>query len=138
VTTIAFKDGILAADSKICAGGTFAGYETKIHKVKGCLIGGAGSNAVYLAFRSWVAGGMNGACPLTKDIGNMFLVPPKGQPICWCDDGPFFLKTPFWSFGSGDAIALGAMEAGASAEEAVACAAKWDSCTGGPITALNL
>lgn len=44
---------------------------------------------------------------------------------------------PFWADGSGCDYALGAMQMGATAEQAVAVAMIWDQCTGGQINVIR-
>lgn len=137
MTTIAFKDGLLAADTLSCWGGYFAGHVTKIHRQGRLRLGGAGSVTVYQQFRDWVRKGMSGECPLKKDIANVFLVLPDGTCVCWSDDGPFTMSTPTWAFGTGEKIAVGAMEMGASAEQAVRIAMRHDMYSGGDVTVLT-
>lgn len=138
MTTIAYRDGVLAADTLSSSSGTVAGYQTKIYRERGLLLGGAGSVAAFERFRDWIRSGMAGDCPLQKDIGNMFVITPDGRCTMWCDDGPFRITADFWALGSGELLALGAMEVGASAAEAVRAAIKHDTRSGGDVTTLRL
>lgn len=138
MTTIAYKDGVLAADTLITANGMICGYAKKIWRAGRLLIGGAGSDAVTNTFRDWVKDGMSGDHPLKKDIGNLFIVKPDGLTVMWCDDGPFLMKETFWALGSGEEVAMGAMAAGASARKAVQLACARDTRSGGDVTVLKL
>lgn len=138
MTTIAWDGKTLAADTLSTCSGIRSAYHAKIWREGRLLIGGAGSRTVTLQFRDWVRTGMKGACPLTKDIGNVFVVTPDGTGVMWCDDGPFHMDNEPWALGSGEQFALGAMAAGKTAEEAVAIAALYDTCTGGDVTALKI
>jgi len=48
------------------------------------------------------------------------------------------VRAPFYALGSGYQVAMGAMEFGATAEEAVRAAIKWDTGSGGDVTVLRL
>jgi ATP-dependent protease HslVU (ClpYQ) peptidase subunit len=137
MTTIAWDGHSLAADTLFNSGGQFAGFDAKIHRLGRLLIGCAGSVAVYEQFRDWVKGGMKGECPLKKDIANTFVVTPEGRAVMWCDDGPFRVSTTQWALGSGERYALGAMEMGATAAEAVAAAIRHDLASGGEVMVLR-
>jgi hypothetical protein len=138
LTTIAWDGRTLAADTLTTCNGAFDGYGPKIHIERGVMVGGAGSSAIYERFRDWVRTGMVGDCPLQKDVGNMFVIPPVGHAVMWCDDGPFRIATEKWALGSGENYALGAMEMGATAEQAVRVAMKHDRHSGGEVTVLSL
>lgn len=138
MTTIAFKDGVLASDTQVTSNGFRVGFASKIWRVGRLLIGGAGSDCYTQKFRDWVRGGMEGDHPILKDIGNVFILRPDGEGVMWCDDGPFLIKEPFWALGSGEQIALGAMHRGATAAEAVETAIAFDTRSGGKVVALAL
>lgn len=138
MTTIAWDGKTLAADTLVTSNGFRTGYEAKSWREGRLLLGGAGSRTVSLQFRDWVRGGMKGACPLTKDIGNVFVIRPDGLGVMWCDDGPFIVGPEPWALGAGEHVALGAMEMGASARRAVKAAIKHHTGSGGEITVLKL
>lgn len=137
MTTIAFRDGVLAADSLVTCNGLRDSTAVKIHRVKGVLLGGSGASAIYQKFRDWVVGGMKGQCPIEGHDFNGLLVSPFGV-IGFNTSGPVFVNAPFYALGSGYQIAMGAMEMGATAEEAVAAAIKWDISSGGEVVTLSL
>lgn len=65
---------------------------------------------------------------------DMLAVSPKGKLLLWDQRGHGHpLGTKFFSIGSGSELAMGAMEAGASAVEAVRVAIKWSPSCGGRV-----
>ena len=135
MTTVAFKDGQLAADTLHTTQGSRAGYQRKILRQGRCLIGYAGAASNFEAFRNWLATGALGK--FTSQDGNVFIIPPTGFSICWEDgDTPWRETQPYWALGSGGEYAMGAMTAGATAEEAVRIACQHDTGSGGDVTVL--
>lgn len=137
MTTVAYRDGILCADTLKTCNGLRDDYGTKIFRVGPVLIGGAGPASVCLRFRDWVADGMEGDSPFMGEDGNGLLI-SESAVICFSVSGCYPIKAPFYSLGSGYQIALGAMDQGASAEEAVRAAIRWDTSSGGDVTVLHL
>jgi hypothetical protein len=140
MTTIAFANGVLAADSLTSFGEIRGGINTKIAKRGSILAAAAGTTALCQAFMDWFRAGMNGDPPAMKlDDFTAWGV------LFYADDGIASLneagwercRTPLWTNGSGGEIALGAMGAGKSPEEAVRIAARFDKSTGGEITVLS-
>lgn len=140
MTTIAFKNGVLAADTRWSDEGRSDDYSPKIWRVGKVLIGACGSRSAAAKFRQWVLDGMNGNSPYEGNpIGNGMLVAPGGKLVCWCGAGPWpVVSMPFYALGSGTHYAQGAMAAGATAEEAVRIASRYDQATGGELTVLHL
>lgn len=137
MTTIAYKAGVLAADSLTTVNGMRDSFAQKIWQVGPLLIGGAGSSALCIQFYEWVKEGMEGQCPIRCDGANGFIVTPDDTIVTWGENGPWTSRgVEFCAFGSGERFALGAMAAGASAEEAVAAAIRFDVYSGGPIRTL--
>ena len=114
MTTIAYKDGVLAADTRVTAGTTIFPNESKI--VEG--VGIAGSWEAVCALRNGQAMPKKGWEALTV-AGTMF------------DSGgeQTLPEGDFWAIGSGAHFALGAMAMGATPEEAVKIAARYDTGT---------
>lgn len=141
VTTIAYRDGVLAADSLATIGDTKAhGSYQKIRRIGDYMVGAAGSVAASEEFINW----------LLKH-GDDDDLPPKGQYSALVIDAkgrvreiesgsilPVPRNAKFYSIGSGAPYALAAMYAGASAAEAVKIAAKIDTSTGLPVKILVL
>lgn len=146
MTIIAYRNGIMASDSLVTERGLRVGMVRKIARTAdGCLVGGVGSMALNAAFQAWAHAHL-AAC-LRCDEGFRPFV-----PAAWGDQFTGVVVTPdvrmlivdqaqhlavmeadFHAEGSGQAIALGAMAHGATAEEAVAIAIRLDTACGGPI-----
>ena len=144
MTTIAYRNGVMAADSATSANGTTIGYTTKLAKnPSGDVCGGAGITAICATFRKWFEGGETGEMPnLGKDDDEdaVFLVARvSGEIQFYSRLGVSTLcNTEYAAEGSGTSVALGAMHAGASSYDAVRAAAHHDTRTGGPIQTLRL
>ena len=139
MTTIAYKDGIVAYDSRITEGSFVVDNNCdKMRKVQGLtfFVCGdvAGENAL---IRSYV----NGAC--TEEDAET-----AAHSMAWVVDGGIIYRLltlegelyiepqrpgNHIALGSGTPFAIGAMDAGASAMEAVKIAAQRDVATGGKI-----
>lgn len=138
MTTIVYRSGTLAGDTLTTANGNRDGYVQKVRRVGRVLIGFSGPIATGLKFEQWVKGGMVGNGPYEGgDQGNGIVVSAAGV-VCWAGAGPWPVTTDFYALGSGADLAMGALECGATAEQAVAVAAKHNVDTGGPITVLRL
>jgi hypothetical protein len=139
MTTIAYKDGVLAADTLATSNCLRDNYGTKIWRVGKLLVAASGNKACCLRFRTWVADGMEGESPFEgADLGNGLVIAPDGNIVCWGENGPWPVTVPFYTLGSGYQLALGALAAGASAIEAVKIAAEYDTHTGGEVESLTL
>lgn len=136
MTTIAYRDGVMAADSKVGCGTTVRGEIQKLYRVNGNVIGFSGALGTGLRFLRWVEAGMPDDRPsLPHDDGFRGLL-ARSDGVCLTFDSDLMaqqIDAPFHACGSGVEIALGAMAAGASAEEAVKIAAQYDVYTGGTI-----
>lgn len=140
MTTIAYRDDVLAADTQITCGSQIDGWATKIYRLGSVLYGATGSSGLTEAFKSWLCRGMVGEAPALKDgesTANGYIFPGGNRVVwryenVWCSH-----EAPFFAYGSGGEIALGAMLAGATAEQAVRAAAERDTNTGGAITVLR-
>ncbi len=83
---------------------------------------------------------MNGDAPALKEGEESAngLIFPGGNRVVWRYNAVWASHiAPFFAYGSGSELALGAMLAGATAEEAVRAAAQRDTGTGGEITVLH-
>lgn len=139
MTTIAYRDGVLAADSQITLGAMkVPGVAVKIGKTKGgVLYAGAGSVAACGKFFDWVNSPDDGELPEGEYAGLVIL--PKGE-LMEIENGTFLpkMRQKFVAIGSGGGYALAAMYAGATATEAVKIATKLDINSSGPIKTLKL
>lgn len=140
MTCIAYRDGIMAADSEMNISGVKS-LCTKIAKKNGHLIGMCGENCPPLDdFLDAFADLDEEARKLMKEFNFAALVvTPAGEMQLW-DRLMVFepLKTDFYAIGSGGDVALGAMDMGASATRAVKAACKWSAGVGGRVVRRKL
>lgn len=139
VTTIAYRNGVLAADTAMCQGGVMMGSVQKIaRRDDGDMCGSAGDASYNAAFTAWFLLGENGIPPEAKSEENAFdrgvIFRKSGQIDVFEPRGRFQASAPYFAFGSGKEPALGAMFAGADAETAVRAAIEFDPHTGGNVT----
>lgn len=145
MTTIVYRDGVLAADSRAYRGDKSPlGTKVKIHRLWDGSLFGASSNCVGAdtLLRRWVEEG----CPSQKsgdikpDSFEMILIRPNGEVFFAHDNldlsGP--LEAPFFAIGSGEQYALGALEMGADAVRAVRVACEFDVWSDGQILSICL
>jgi ATP-dependent HslUV protease subunit HslV len=142
MTTIAYRDGILATDSLIQSGGTRVGTTQKVFKSKnGTLLAFAGNAHLAADIQHWIDKGLSDdATPDTDGTGTIVIVKPDGT--FWTLDGgaaaPYPLEAPFFAEGSGQEVALGAMAMGANAVQAVEVAIHFDTGSGAPVQYVEL
>lgn len=143
MTAIAYRNGVMAGDTQAGFGHVVAS-DQKVFKHDGYLVGVSGAR-----------------CPSNDDISRwlfldinarrrpefkggdfeILVVSPKGKMLLWYSSGllyPVPASAKFWAIGAGAEVCMGAMEAGASAERAVAAAIKWQRDCGGHVTAKRL
>jgi ATP-dependent protease HslVU (ClpYQ) peptidase subunit len=157
LTTIAFRDGVLASDSKVSSGSdVFVGEFQKIFKL---IVEEELSWIDRLVFRKepeqveYLIGAAGTLEDIQEYIGNMFMGGERTKAsydcsllaVCQDDEGGYIitkydggqkgfqLSAKYASIGSGYEIALGAMYHGASAEEAVKAAMYHDNTSGGEL-----
>jgi ATP-dependent protease HslVU (ClpYQ) peptidase subunit len=134
MTTIVYRDGVLAADSRLTQGGTIVhDKQRKIRRLAdGSIIAGAGALAKVQRWERWIARGRKGKKP-EGSFDAILLTSEK--LLAWEDKGdPVELdRQQFYAWGSGSLAALGALHHGATAEEAVQCAIKVDCGSGGKV-----
>lgn len=144
MSVVAYKDGIMAADSRAYGGKYQAspGAKAKAHRLADGTRVGLVSAVVGLPekYLAWLAGGAKPEdwsgdkpdlrCLMVKPDGAVFLA----------DEGLTFsgpIDCQVYAIGSGAEFALGAMAAGASAEEAVRVACRYDPHCGEPVLVLR-
>lgn len=125
MTIIVFTDGIMAADSGVFAGDRWSGAATKIVRGRdGGLAGAAGTRAGCHLFLKWFEQGSAGQFVPPQDDGHGFgalMVDPSGNVTRMDKHGTIY-PSPNVAYhieGCAEDIAAGALEAGATAEEAV-------------------
>ena len=154
MTTIAYRNGVLAADSRVTvsseAGGdrTFnceklfrkfvAGPEGAIEEV---ILATAGDSTSGMVFVDWYGSGHEP--PVQQFIAaaadfTVLVLRKDGlwEYDAWCRG--MQIKDEFYAVGSGTKLALGAMEMGASALKAVEIAARRDPYTAAPFLSMRL
>ncbi len=139
MTTIAYKDRIMAADSGCFNGGLYEGEVDKISILPDAgVIGCCGEYGAILKVIEWLtAGGKPREKPrLSRDSEfTGLLVRPNGEVVHYqLGLRPLRLTADFHAIGSGRQIAVGAMAAGASAEQAVRIACHYDQISMEPVT----
>lgn len=155
MTTIAVKDGIMVGDGRCSLGSTVIKDDmVKVFWINNHLMGGAGRARSISTFAQWLQKHTDYTI-VNQEVGDLVdLIPPVLQ-----DDEEFtaLVLTPDKqvlmydgnvalnlgqdvpaSIGSGSVLALAAMDAGASAEDAVKIAMKRDVYSGGEITVVKL
>lgn len=138
MTTIAYKDGVMASDSLYTNGNDRRDYYMpKVHRLgrQGLLLGHAGGAPYAHTFKAWLHTDLKEGSP---DLGGprgaeMLIALPDGMLITVTHGGWEWYRAPFAAIGSGGDYAMGAMQAGASAEEAVRAAMALDTNTGGDV-----
>lgn len=139
MTTLAFRDGVLAAD-RLCSGNSaIYGFKTKIVKRHGFIAGATGSTPLCRRFTDWFMDGMAGLPTMRNgdcDATGVLIIAPK-RWITFTPDGHEFYEREFMAWGSGCEFAIGAMAMGATAEQAVEVASRFCLHTGGPVDTLR-
>jgi 20S proteasome alpha/beta subunit len=137
MTTIAYKDGIVAYDSLVTVGRQKHSEPAKVFKWQGTLVGMCGADCPEnYKVKAW----LDEIAASPKVIGmkkaefELLLIPKEGLlRLLYSDGRGLFINYPFYAIGSGSDYARGAMAMGATAEEAVRIAAEYDTSTGGKI-----
>lgn len=136
MTTIAYRRGVLAADSQITSGDLRAGRARKIGRHLDVLAAWAGKVHDGQPFLRWVEGGMEGEPPeMEHATGALFF--PKEEVVLFHSGGSESRYVDTFGMGTGGEIAQGAMLAGATPFEAVKAAIKLDIYSGGPVRTLT-
>lgn len=140
MTTVAYRDGILAADTQITYGATLLqGSYQKIHKLSnGALYGFCGSlEAGEFMRRHLIQVGKGKGhledIDLRDENYEAIIVQPDGKTYFFEKRIWSRLKLPYVAMGTGKEHAFGAMFVGASAKQAVKAAIKLDPNTGGKV-----
>lgn len=143
MSIIAYRDGIIAADTLTTAGQTRVGHNPKIARNShGDLAGAVGGLAFCENFLVWFRNGEKGERPKATsdgdghtDMGIIFR--RDGTIVEIGSDGEFpASRAEFYAIGCADDVALGAMYAGASAADAVRAAIALNVHCGGEVETL--
>jgi hypothetical protein len=139
MTTIAVRDGYLAADTIVSYASFNNGETTKIAACGDFYVALAGAAFLRFELEAWAREG----CPV--DAVPTLLMDNKGKfsALFLRRDGKVFefdegylmpVHAPYYAIGSGSLFALGAMAHGACAMEAVVASSRHDKSTGGEVT----
>jgi len=145
MTTIVYRDGVMAADSRAYKDRyTSLGVKMKIRRLRnGTLVGcSTSNNGMPEAVTAWYDEGMPNGPKGLQDLFSMTekpgfeLIAVDRDGIATYIDGtclPTSAKAPYHAIGSGDGYALGAMAAGKTAPQAVLIACQFDCLSAPPI-----
>jgi hypothetical protein len=134
MTTIAYKDGIVAVDSLSSADGIIlSNTEKKIFKLSCGIVVGCGLTREIWQMVRWLESATDLNCDQPSNESTVLLFTPK--EITVFREGSYYYESPkhCFSWGSGYGIALGAMAQGATAITAVKIACKLDIYSGGKV-----
>lgn len=141
MSTIAYRNGIMAADTRAYGGRgePTPGRKVKVHRLDDGSIVGVSTATLGLSerFVAWLRAGANPKEFDAKFDMRAVMVKPSGQ-LYVADDTPYFsgpMETDYYAIGSGAGYAMGAMAMGATAEEAVRVACEHDPHSGMPLMA---
>ena len=134
MTTIVYRDGVMASDSQITDRGIVVAEEKKIIRYDGTLIGVAGNLDADAAFLEWVKFEQTDK-PDLKNSDFEALVVRQDGTMLWYGVNliPLKMTSPYIAIGSGFHVAMGALHLGANAKEAVQVACDLDVLSGGTI-----
>lgn len=128
MTTIAYRDGVMASDSGSWNGDACHGWARKLARATdGTLYGVSGSAAKAHEFLRWVDGGQCGERPTPGKVGDrgdfiVLICKPDDDVILLTHEGEEHYQAPYFAVGAAAAVAFGAMHAGATAWDAIAAA----------------
>ena len=139
MTTIAFRDGVMACDSRM-TGGYIAVCRSKVVVGRDCLVGFCGDPIAAYGGAMYLAGEIQDR-PQSNDSDDVtFLVWRDGR-LYLADSSLRELPldgNKYFAIGSGEQAAIVAMHMGASAKEAVQMAIRVDENSGPPVKEFSL
>jgi 20S proteasome alpha/beta subunit len=143
MTTIVYRDGVLAADTRSMAGGwIMCGSCSKVSKTAdGRLLGITGDLAEASALAEWLRtlpAKRAVARPALKENSAVIEISARGSIRTYEGAGCFKITAPYYAWGSGSPPAIAALYMGASAVEAVKIAARVDNNTGSKVHSVSI
>lgn len=137
MTTLAYRAGVLAADSLCRVGDWNAPYSIeKLFRMKdGSVCGVCGNYTEAIAFINWLNAKKADSRPSLT--GATVVQMTADGVVVHESEGCYPVKGEFGAWGSGLPVALGALHMRATAEEAVRVAALVDEGTGGAIVSMK-
>lgn len=143
MTTIAYRDGVMASDSRAYSGSrNYIGSKNKIHRLSNGSLIGLSSSVVGECERlkRFVEGrGVELECELDMPV-QALLVTVDGS-VYYFSEGRSFsgpINNDYFAIGSGEQYAIVSMSLGASAAKSIETAIEFDVWTGGDIKCLEL
>lgn len=144
MTTIAYRDGIMASDSGCWLGDASHGWARKLAiGPDGTLYGGMGDAAEVRAYLAWVDDGCLDNEPTPRRVGDgqssfsIMRVRPNGPVELTTSEGFESYPAPYFAAGSGAEVAFGALFMGATAEQAIEAAKEHGPGTFGRVLAVR-
>ena len=148
MTTVAYRSGMIAADTGMTVGGLVVGSMTKIaRRADGTLAGICGTAGFSHAFLKWFIGGEDPTdCPQPQNdpdsegMERAIIIRPDRPNVVEVlepDHSWFDCHCPYYAMGSGREIALGCMWKGGDPQEAVSAALTHDTATFGNVEHLR-
>ncbi|MBO3760368.1 hypothetical protein [Ciceribacter sp. L1K22] len=150
MTTIAYRDGVMASDTGVWISGAAMPWAEKlIRGGSGTLYGCAGNGAHVAAVLQWVResdGFGLSSLPRGTPTGNdgesssvvILIVPPDGPlRLATAYGDEIYPDVPYFAIGAGAATALGALHAGATARGAIEAALMHSDGTHGEVRSIS-
>ena len=137
MTCIAVRSGVMAADSQ--ATDEFKTGAVKLYRRKGLIVGIAGNVSQAMVFVDWLFDNRERKPGIEVEDDWSALVLSADGLMHWdISLRPTPIVDAFYAIGSGASLAMGAMEMGASARQAVRVACKRDPYCSGPVVTMRL
>lgn len=135
MTVIVCRDDVMAADTAIWRGNVIIGYRQKIKRLHdGRLFAGSGVSGVILHCCDWLDGLVEKPAPVSDgDFDGLILGADGALRVDYGFRVYETAQNDFAFAGSHSELLLGALAAGASAEEAVRIAIKYGDAAGGEV-----
>lgn len=140
MTTIAYRAGVVAADSRCENNGWIGGHSIKkVRKsdIDGCVYAITGNAADSTKVMEAFVGGQPQNDINLGESSRVVKFDPSGEITVYEGNGSFTITCEYTAFGSGSPAALAAMMMGASARKAVEIAAQIDPYTGGEVIVMK-
>lgn len=144
MTTIAYRDGVMAADSGTWMGDASAPWARKLALGSdGTLYGVAGDAALCQAFIEWVESGCEGDRPEAERVEEdrssyIVMAVARGGPVrIFTATGHEVYHAPYFAIGGGNVGAMCAMHAGADAVGAIEASIAHAPAAIGPVQSIK-
>ena len=128
----------MASDSRGTLASNIPYHCEKLYRIRGRLVGVCGEDKGTLAYVEFFTKGGKPDDWEFSDASALVLCPKRGILHYDASGRPDPVKESFFAIGSGAQVALGAMEHGATAAEAVAAACRWNTECGLPVVSMHI